>query len=103
MTVRFGAIRYSSICGLAKPFTASMDSDSEPVSNRAATLRCSVVLVVRVHGLGDRRPCRGDIVCDRALEIADPVDLLPHIHQVQIQMLAPDQVDIVDRTRPRRT
>ena len=102
-TLRFGAIRHSSIWVFVNPFTASTDSESDAVRSREANWLAGVSAELGVHDLRIRRAaarrCRGD----RALQVPDPVDLFADVGEVEVQMLTSDEVDIVDRSLPRPT
>ena len=86
---------------MVKPFTASTDSERDPVSRRAAHWLGGVAAVVGVYTFGGGIVCAGgDIVSDGALQVADFVDLLADVHELQIEVLAADEVDIEGGSRP---
>ena len=82
------------------PLTASTDSESEAVRSRAAIWLAASLCWLASTTSATRRSAGGDVVRDRALQVADPVDLFADVHDVQIEVLAADQVDVVERSAP---
>lgn len=59
-----------------------------------STLAGGVAFIVSVDRFGRGVSTCGNVVSDRALQVADPIDLFADIHQVEVQMLATYKEDV---------
>ena len=92
---RVGATKHSRSCDLVSPFTASTDSESEAVRISAATCDAASLLRLASTTSACAEPPAGNVGGDGPLQVRDVVDLVAHVRDVERQMLAADQVDVI--------